>query len=89
MLYQNHPNPFNPSTQIQYALHKNSNVSLVIYDMLGKQVMQLIQQNQAAGFYQVTWNGRDADGNQVSSVVYFYRIQTNGFQQVRKMLLVR
>ncbi|MFC1570055.1 FlgD immunoglobulin-like domain containing protein, partial [bacterium] len=88
-LHQNHPNPFNPTTQIQYDLPKASEVHLVVYDMLGKEVVLLLQQKQSAGRYQVTWNGKDGFGQQVSSGIYIYQLQARSFQQVRKMLLVR
>jgi hypothetical protein len=88
-LYQNHPNPFNPVTQIRVDLPKSCEVSFVIYDVLGREIVRLINGEQAAGQYRVRWDGRDRYGRQVTSGVYFYRIEAGKFVAVRKMLLVR
>ena len=88
-LCQNLPNPFNPETQIQVDLPKSCEVSLVIYDVLGREIVQLMTGEQAAGQYRVLWDGRDRYGRQVTSGVYFYRIEAGEFVAVRKMLLVR
>jgi hypothetical protein len=83
-LYQNYPNPFNPETIIRYDLAKNSDVKVVIYDMLGKQVGELVNQRQNAGTYEVSF-----DGSRLASGIYFYRIVTGDFVQVKRMLLVK
>jgi hypothetical protein len=88
-LYQNHPNPFNPATQIRVDLPKSCEVSLAVYDVLGREIIRLIKGEQAAGQYRVRWDGRDRYGRQVTSGVYFYRIEAGKFVAVRKMLLVR
>jgi hypothetical protein len=88
-LFQNHPNPFNPVTQIRVDLPKSCEVSLVIYDVLGREIVQLMTGEQAAGQYRVRWDGRDRYGRKVTSGVYFYRIEVGEFVAVRKMLLVR
>ncbi len=83
-LEQNYPNPFNPSTMISYQLPASSNVSLKVFDMLGKEVATLVNGRQEAGAYTMNFNA-----NQLSSGVYFYRLQAGNFVQTRKMMLVK
>ncbi|MDA0711783.1 MAG: T9SS type A sorting domain-containing protein, partial [bacterium] len=88
-LGQNQPNPFNPDTQIGYQLSEPGEVSLVIYNVLGQQVRQLVAASQPAGFYRVGWNGQDALGRPVSSGVYFYRLTAGSFSQTKMMVLLK
>ena len=89
-LYANFPNPFNPSTSLEYALPEPTEVELAIYDVLGQKVQTLVaQQLQNAGYYRLTWDGSDANGHTVSSGIYFYRLTTQNFTQTRKMLLLK
>ena len=95
-LDQNFPNPFNPTTTIQYALPKQSRVSLKIYSVLGQEVATLVDEVQSASYYRMIWNGKDRNGAQVATGIYFYRIQADPverdgapFVQVKKMLLVK
>ena len=88
-LAQNYPNPFNPSTTIKYSLQKSSTVHLRVYDILGRRVAVLVTKKQAAGNYTVNWNALDESGNPLPAGVYFYKLQTESFSQVRKMILVR
>ncbi|MBI4536078.1 MAG: T9SS type A sorting domain-containing protein [Ignavibacteriae bacterium] len=88
-LHQNYPNPFNPSTRISFALPKQENARLQIFDMLGRLVNTLVDENLDAGTYDVTWNGTDRTGASVASGVYLYRLETSSFASVRKMLLVK
>jgi hypothetical protein len=88
-LSNNYPNPFNPSTQIQYAVPRASNVSLVIYNVLGQQVRTLVDAPQNAGRYTVTWDGRDNLGRVVGSGVYFYRMNAGETSLVKKMLMLK
>jgi hypothetical protein len=83
-LSQNYPNPFNPSTTIEFALPKSGNVSLVVYNSIGKEVKTLVSENMAAGTYTVTY-----DASELTSGMYFYKIVTNGFTDTKKMLLVK
>lgn len=83
-LYQNYPNPFNPSTNIRFDISKTSHVKLIIYDMLGKEITKLINENRKAGSYGVEWN---ATG--YPSGVYFYKLETKDFSEVRKMVLLK
>jgi len=88
-LMQNYPNPFNPETMIQYSLPVGGFVKLTIYNILGQEVSSLVDEYQAAGQHNVTWNGQDADGLEVKSGVYFYKLSTDGFQMTRKMVLMK
>jgi hypothetical protein len=95
-LDQNYPNPFNPTTTIRYALPAQSTVSLKVYNILGQEVKALVNENQVPGGYAVQWNGTNNHGLQVSTGIYFYRLEVNGigaskdrFTQVKKMLLIK
>lgn len=88
-LYQNYPNPFNPSTKIKFDIPSNvkretSNVNLTIYDILGKNVETLINQNLRPGIYEVSW---DAAGN--PSGVYFYKLSTGNYSETKKLILLK
>jgi hypothetical protein len=88
-LFQNQPNPFNPETKISYYLPRACQAKLTIYNVLGQRVKTLFDGHQEAGMQNLTWNGRDDDGNQLSSGIYFYRLQADDFIQTRKMSLVK
>lgn len=83
-LTQNYPNPFNPTTTISYTLPKESFVTLRIYNILGQQISNLVNQNQMAGTYKVNFNASN-----LSSGVYFYTIQAGNFRQIKKMVLLK
>jgi hypothetical protein len=89
ILYQNHPNPFNPVTTLRYDLPEQSHVTIVIYDMLGRQVRTLINETQDAGFKSVIWDATNNYGKPVSAGVYIYQIQAGEFVQTRKMVLLK
>ena len=91
-LRQNYPNPFNPETWIPYDLAKPSYVNIIIYSSTGEVVKMLDLGYKEAGFYgdkskTAYWDGTDHAGQKVSSGVYFYTIQADGFTATRKMLL--
>ncbi|MBT4098523.1 MAG: T9SS type A sorting domain-containing protein [Gemmatimonadetes bacterium] len=86
---QNTPNPFNPETQITFQLPEAGEVALSIYNLLGQQIHTLVQDHRPAGRHSVTWNGRDSAGRSVSSGVYFYRFESAGLTQTRRMLLLK
>jgi hypothetical protein len=86
---QNYPNPFNPSTKFRYALPEGRNVKIIIYDIQGKQVAELVNNYQAPGTYEVTWNGKNDDGQFVSSGVYFYKIDAGSYSVSRKMIMLK
>ncbi len=88
-LMQNYPNPFVNETYISYQLPKDTRVNLVIYDMLGRKVITLIDKKQLAGPYTIRWDGRNELSNRVVSGIYFYRLSTNEFQATQKMLILR
>jgi hypothetical protein len=89
VLQQNYPNPFNPATLIRYELPKAGHVSLIIYNSLGQEVRRLVDKQQAAGYHDVTWNGRDQNGKPVPSGVYHYRLQVGDFVAAKRMLMAK
>ncbi len=88
-LSQNYPNPFNPTTEINFGLPKNGLVSIKIFDVTGREVFELVNEELKAGTYNVSWNSINKYGNHVSSGVYFYRIVANDFMQTNKMILLK
>lgn len=89
ILHQNYPNPFNPATHIRYGLPRAGRVTLVVFDLLGREVKTLLDQKQSAGFHQVVWDGTNHQGQLLSSGVYFYRITAGDFVQTRKMVWIK
>jgi hypothetical protein len=84
-LAQNYPNPFNPSTKITYTLKSSSTVRLSVYDLLGREAAVLVNdERKAAGKYEVTFNSTN-----VSSGIYFYRLQTDNFVKTNKMVVIK
>lgn len=83
------PNPFNPATTISVTVPKRTHVTLSIYDITGRRVNTLVDRTMERGLERIVWNGRDANGNPVSSGVYFYRVETGGAVTVGKMLLLK
>ncbi|MCL4540514.1 MAG: T9SS type A sorting domain-containing protein [Bacteroidetes bacterium] len=88
-LYNNFPNPFNPSTKIAFELPKASRVTLTIYDVLGREVAEIADRNYPAGYSELTWNGMNRKGEEVSSGVYFYRITAGKWSMVMKMMSLK
>ncbi|MCI0452942.1 MAG: T9SS type A sorting domain-containing protein [Candidatus Latescibacteria bacterium] len=89
-LSQNYPNPFNPSTSIEFTVRDRTKVSLNVYDVSGKLVRALLNEERSAGeVHQVTWDGRNDAGQSVSSGVYFYRLVASDFTQTKKMVLLK
>ena len=84
MLSQNYPNPFNPVTKINFAIPKSGLVTIKIYDLLGKEVQTLVNEVKNAGSYSVDFNG-----SELSSGIYFYKINVNGFSDIKKMTLIK
>ena len=87
VLYQNYPNPFNPTTTIAYTLAKNSKVEITVYDLLGKEIRTLVDEFKVAGNYQTIWNGKNNNGGNVSSGVYFYRMTAENYVAVKRLIL--
>ncbi|MCF7824182.1 MAG: T9SS type A sorting domain-containing protein [Candidatus Marinimicrobia bacterium] len=75
-LHDNYPNPFNPITNIRYDIPENTHVTLAIYNIIGQHVIDLVNEDQAAGYYHMQWNGLDMSGAPVSSGLYIYRLST-------------
>jgi hypothetical protein len=84
-LLQNYPNPFNPGTMIQYTLKSNGKVRLSVYDLIGREVTVLVNnEKKAAGKYEVSFNSANLSGG-----IYFYRLQTDNFVGTNKMVLIK
>jgi hypothetical protein len=83
-LYDNYPNPFNPTTNIQYDIAKNGLIKLVIFDILGKKIQTLVNENQAAGTYRLIF-----DASQYASGVYFYKLETENYVKIKKMVVLK
>jgi len=83
-LYQNYPNPFNPTTNIRYKIANNKYVSLKVYDVLGKEVATLVNEKQEAGEYLAVFNGSG-----LASGIYFYKLETGDFSDVKMMVLIK
>ena len=84
MMFQNFPNPFNPNTIIHYRLSMDNYVSLNVYDLLGREVAMLVNEEKPPGSYEVAFNGTG-----LASGVYLYRLTAGSFVQSRKMILLR
>ncbi|MFQ6033151.1 MAG: FlgD immunoglobulin-like domain containing protein, partial [Candidatus Zixiibacteriota bacterium] len=93
VLYQNHPNPFNPYTSIQYTVSSREtrpiHTTLKIYNVRGQLVKTLIEEEKPLGNYQVSWNGRNDRGKEVASGIYFYQLKVGNQMLAKKMLLLR
>jgi photosystem II stability/assembly factor-like uncharacterized protein len=88
VLYNNYPNPFNPSTTIRYALPKQTNVMLKIYNILGQEIRTLVNERQSAGVHSVVWDSRNNLNQAVSSGIYIYRLQAGARVLSKKMILL-
>jgi flagellar hook assembly protein FlgD len=89
-LHQNVPNPFNPSTLIEYDVERNAvQVEIIICDVTGRTVRTLVRRQHPAGRFQASWDGRDNHGRSAVSGVYFYRMISGEFTQTRKMVLLK
>jgi len=91
-LCPNYPNPFNPTTTINYQIPMTKSqfhTILKIFNVLGQEVRTLVDEPQAAGTHSVTWDGRDNSGGEVGSGVYFYRLASGDYQATERMLLVK
>ena len=89
VLHQNFPNPFNPITTLRYDLPSNVLVTLSIYDMLGREVTQLVNTTQEAGYRSVQWDATDSFGKIVSAGFYLYQGRAGEFVQTKKMVLLK
>ena len=83
-LSQNHPNPFNSKTGIKFTIPQRTYVSLIIYNLLGNEIDILVNEEKAAGIYNINWDAKD-----LPSGIYLYRIEAGEFQEVKKMILMK
>ena len=85
----NYPNPFNPETMISFSLKEHANVSIEIYNIQGKLVKTLVNEERPAGNYTAIWNGKDNSGRNVASGVYYYRMKAGKYSSTRKMIMLK
>jgi hypothetical protein len=88
-LAQNYPNPFNPTTSIRYAVPTQGRVRLRVFDLVGREVATLVDEEAAPGSYMINWRGVDNKGVPLSSGVYFYKLDSSGQQITKKMILLK
>jgi len=86
-LFENYPNPFNPSTTIRYSLGTSGHAELAVFNSLGQKIRTLAEGPQAAGVHTVQWDGCNGSGQRVSSGVYFYRLRSGTYVKTMKMVL--
>lgn len=89
LLSQNDPNPFVESTEVSFALAAKTAVSLAVFDIAGRRVRTLAEGEFDAGSYSATWDGRDFTGEAVSAGIYFYRLEGQGIDETRKLVVLR
>ena len=83
-MHQNYPNPFNPTTNIIYEVANSGNVEITVYDLIGRKIKTLVNEIKNSGTYEVSF-----DGSNLTSGVYFYRLQVDGNSVVKQMLLLK
>ena len=88
-LGQNYPNPFNPTTTISFQLPQAENVRIIIYDLTGREVRELLNENRPAGSYTINWNGRNKSDQTVATGLYIYQIHAGQFSQTQKMVFAK
>ena len=88
-LFQNYPNPFNSSTTLHYDLPEPSGVVISIYDVMGSEIIELVNEEQHYGYKKIVWNGKNAVGNKVAPGVYFYKAKLGDLIETKKMVLVK
>lgn len=81
--------PLNPRTIIRYNLPQKTKVTIKIYNILGQLVKTLVDEVQGSGVHQIAWEGKNSSGQKVSSGIYFYRIQTENFVEIKKMVFIK
>ncbi|MFZ5979016.1 MAG: peptidoglycan DD-metalloendopeptidase family protein [Candidatus Zixiibacteriota bacterium] len=85
----NYPNPFNPTTTLNYSIPRQVHVSIDIFNIIGQKVITLVDENKPAGEYQVEWNGTNSKGNNISTGIYLYRFKAGNYLETKKMLLLK
>jgi dihydroorotase-like cyclic amidohydrolase len=88
-LMQNYPNPFNPITSIEYFIPNETDVSIIVYNLMGEEIATLVNTKKDVGFHKLTWDGRDRNRRAVASGVYIYRMKTKDYIKSRKLILLK
>jgi len=88
-LSQNYPNPFNPTTTIAYKIPENEFVTIKVYDILGREVAMLVNEEKSAGSYEVEFNSHSGEVRNLTSGIYFYQLKTEEYSQTKKMILLK
>ena len=88
-LYAAYPNPFNPYTELRFFIPKAQQVRLIVYDILGNAVKEIVHSSLDAGYHNYEWHGKNQIGSQVGAGMYFYRIDTGSFTKTKKMILLK
>ncbi len=88
-LFQNHPNPFNQTTKIEFTLAKSGFVSITIYDILGRKVRTVVSEHVPSGYKAVLWDGKNDSGKDVASGIYFYQLKVGGLSETKKLVLLK
>ena len=86
---QNYPNPFNPNTEIKYGIPSQEKIEIVIFNILGQRVKTLVNREQEAGYYKITWDSTNDFGKLVSSGLYFYSIKAGKNHSMKKMMVLK
>ena len=89
VLHQNYPNPFNPTTQIKYDLPEDMIVTIAIYDVMGRNIRNLMNMSQDAGYHSIQWDAKNDIGEGVAAGMYIYTIQAGEFRATKKMVLLK
>ena len=88
-IYQNYPNPFNPITNIKYDLPSDAHTVMEVFDIMGKHVKTLVDENQTAGFKTIKWDATNSAGNNVAAGMYIYQIKSGSYNETKKMILLK
>ena len=88
-LHQNYPNPFNPSTTLQFDLPAATDIHIVVYDLLGREIVRLVEQRLEAGYHQLVWNGRDRRGREVPTGMYIVLMATPEYRKSIKLVMLK
>ncbi len=88
-LYANYPNPFNPETTIRFSLKEQTNVNLDIFNIKGQKVKTLINDRMNKGMHKIVWNGKNNENHKCASGIYFYKLKTNNYSKISKMLMLK
>jgi flagellar hook assembly protein FlgD len=89
VLFQNHPNPFNQTTKIEFTLAKSGFVSLIICDLLGRKVRTLASEHLPSGYKSVLWDGKNDSGEDVASGIYFYQLGVRDYSETKTLVLLK